>query len=841
MVAITGVVVTPQGIVKPNARLYLTPAAPYPFGYDSEVVLPDTVFIKANAVGAVSFTILPGNYKCVAEINSGFSEFGFYVDDVVSATFQDCMELGSVYIPPQVVQDVFDARDDAEASAASVDLGALDDAVTSSGASATAAAGSAVAAANSAVSSAASAVDSAASAVTATNGALASVAYATRAALIAATVPVGVNRVTVLGIGPYDRNDAAINPAATSNGGTYKWVPSGVVDPIYWGAACDGVTDDTTPLRSTILYAESQLNKTIHLGSEVNAPGIFHSEGISAIFVGSGRLVNSYRKSRGNIALRINPKVEPANFWNTRGLNATASPVVCLVGDSISTYWANVRTRAGIFSTAIETAFMNQFPSSTFHNRAIGGQRLSHFDGKPTTFPEWYTDTGRDWMDYVEDLTPDCVVIAFGMNDAFNFSTAALSNVIDKLNAFVMPPTVILCTPLNPSLNGKVGFAGSDSVTEQEGKDLAAGVLRTYALRNNIPLWDFNRLHTMVRDGFDPVIGAVGDMVTGLSPSTLPDGQSGVIGTRQVYNTSVEVSINEANLTGANYLNFYYGKDGYSSYVTVRNSGGFLRFTTRWGTDQNNILDDVVTTHAIGSTTKTLYLERYGNVLTIYRRDVADGANTAALFTKKVIVSGGLFYPKVTCGSGTNVISSATMYYDRPTPTVVQATDADLWGDDDESFGQFGGSGFNHPGTWMCPLVYSPIIDATKLNDESLRAVPGSELVVNGTFATDTAWQKGTGWAISGGVATFTPGVGDALFQTGLVSSGLRYRLTFSATVSAGSVLPRVGGSTNVATISSTGNYSYDVTAEAVNDRLVFSASSTFSGSIDNVSLRPLV
>jgi len=245
MVAITGVVVTPQGNVKPNARLYFTPASPYPFGYDGDVVLPDTVIVKANAVGAVSFSILPGNYKCSAEISTGFSDFGFYVDDVVSATFQDCMELGSVYIPPQVVQDVFAARDDAAASAASVDLGALDDAVTSSAASAVSSAASAVAAGNSAVAAAASAV-------TATDGAAATIAYATRAALIAATVPIGVNRVHVLGVGSYDRNDAATNPAATSNGGTYKWVPSGRATVKHYGALGDNSTNDTTAIQAAV-------------------------------------------------------------------------------------------------------------------------------------------------------------------------------------------------------------------------------------------------------------------------------------------------------------------------------------------------------------------------------------------------------------------------------------------------------------------------------------------------------------------------------------------------------------------------------------------------------------
>jgi len=236
---------------------------------------------------------------------------------------------------------------------------------------------------------------------------LSTLSFSSRAALIASTIPADVLHVFVSGIGEYRKDNSATNPAATSNSGGTKWIPSGRVDPAHWGAICDGVTDDTLAVRGAINYVNTITEKTIYLRSNVSAPGILHSEGTKVNFVGPGDLTSAYRKPTQSLSPRQTPRVLPSNFWNIRALNATSAPIVCLVGDSISTYWANVRTRAGVFSTAIETTFLNQFPSATFHNRAIGGQRLSHFDSKPTTFPEWYTDTGRDWISYVEDITPD--------------------------------------------------------------------------------------------------------------------------------------------------------------------------------------------------------------------------------------------------------------------------------------------------------------------------------------------------------------------------------------------------------------------------------------------------
>jgi hypothetical protein len=57
--------------------------------------------------------------------------------------------------------------------------------------------------------------------------------------------------------------------------------------------------------------------------------------------------------------------------------------------------------------------------------------------------------------------------------------------------------------------------------------------------------------------------------------------------------------------------------------------------------------------------------------------------------------------------------------------------------------------------------------------------VIGEELVTNGTFDTDTDWTKGTGWTISGGVASFTTtGAGANLGQVITTEVGKVYEIS---------------------------------------------------------------
>jgi len=116
----------------------------------------------------------------------------------------------------------------------------------------------------------------------------------------------------------------------------------------------------------------------------------------------------------------------------------------------------------------------------------------------------------------------------------------------------------------------------------------------------------------------------------------------------------------------------------------------------------------------------------------------------------------------------------------------------------------------------------------------------GAELVTNGGLDSDTAWQKGTGWAIGSGVATHSGSTSGAFTQNISVTAGKTYKI--SVTVSG-----RTSSQVNVAldddatilVITANGTHSVLKTAVTTGSRpLQFNAITTFDGSIDNISVQ---
>ena len=116
----------------------------------------------------------------------------------------------------------------------------------------------------------------------------------------------------------------------------------------------------------------------------------------------------------------------------------------------------------------------------------------------------------------------------------------------------------------------------------------------------------------------------------------------------------------------------------------------------------------------------------------------------------------------------------------------------------------------------------------------------GAEKVVNGDFATDTDWTKGTGWTISGGIATLdgTQVGGSTLSSTNMsVTVGKTYKVTVNVSAT----------SSGFRLYDTLGVVSYGlVLGENVHYRTVASSTYTIlplglagaTGSIDNVSVK---
>ena len=126
------------------------------------------------------------------------------------------------------------------------------------------------------------------------------------------------------------------------------------------------------------------------------------------------------------------------------------------------------------------------------------------------------------------------------------------------------------------------------------------------------------------------------------------------------------------------------------------------------------------------------------------------------------------------------------------------------------------------------------ILDTARGGLDSL----GSDLVSNGTFATDTVWSKGANWTIGSGVATKTGGAANNLTQTITSTAGLWYRITMDVTRSAGTLTVSLGTSGTTYAITATGTYTFFIFAGSSTQTLTLAGNSAFAGTVDNVTAR---
>jgi len=116
----------------------------------------------------------------------------------------------------------------------------------------------------------------------------------------------------------------------------------------------------------------------------------------------------------------------------------------------------------------------------------------------------------------------------------------------------------------------------------------------------------------------------------------------------------------------------------------------------------------------------------------------------------------------------------------------------------------------------------------------------GAELIVNGGFDADTDWAKSSGWTIGSGVATSVAVTDGSIRQTvsGVVP-GKTYTVTYTVTRTAGRLTPNLGSTTDNAGTPITASGTYTTTMRCGTTQvLFFFATSAFSGTIDNVSIK---
>lgn len=124
------------------------------------------------------------------------------------------------------------------------------------------------------------------------------------------------------------------------------------------------------------------------------------------------------------------------------------------------------------------------------------------------------------------------------------------------------------------------------------------------------------------------------------------------------------------------------------------------------------------------------------------------------------------------------------------------------------------------------------------LKGASTIAVLGTDLVTNGNFTgTATGWTLAASWAYSANNVIHTAGSAGDIQQVIAVEAGKMYEVKFTtAGRTAGTLTPKIG--TNVGTAVSTNAAQTQYIYVSTTGNLIFSASSTFDGTLDTVSVK---
>lgn len=393
----------------------------------------------------------------------------------------------------------------------------------------------------------------------------------------------------------------------------------------------------------------------------------------------------------------------PVLFNSTKGklpkLSSKSSPVVVVVGDSISTYQPNTIDKVSSQYQCIIDKIKRDNPGKTpvFYNRAIGGQLFKDLDAIPTGFVDWYTDHNKPWLDYVSELNPDLVFVNMGMNDSSGISIAAVNSVINKIKAFPSKPDIVMSTCMVPSTNG----GGSNntaygSKSAQEGRDYAAGLIRAACVRNNIPCVDVNRVFNVMRDGFD----VLDSYNVRLSGATVTNGA--YISPVEARNWSAKFSLPDRASYNANgsTLAVRVGSQSKETVFIQVHTDNTLKLTLWNATGGTNVY---VPSQVIPDSPHQITVEVYNQKIRVYLSVTSTDTLPAWV---NLYVGGGLYLPAIGGYENNYSVGGLTSIdefnYGEHVKYLPALTNTQVWGVGDGTAGTklpYGGNGINHPTT----------------------------------------------------------------------------------------------------------------------------------------------
>ena len=141
-------------------------------------------------------------------------------------------------------------------------------------------------------------------------------------------------------------------------------------------------------------------------------------------------------------------------------------------------------------------------------------------------------------------------------------------------------------------------------------------------------------------------------------------------------------------------------------------------------------------------------------------------------------------------------------------------------------------------------FTFTRATSATRVNAEGLietASVLGSELVVNGDFATNSIWTTPTGWSISNGTLQGTNANAISATQSGFSFLNKSFKVEYTITeISQGGIIVFLGGVQSTPQRSAVGTYVEYIDITSGNSTL-YIYGINFTGKIDNVSVKEVI
>ena len=267
-----------------------------------------------------------------------------------------------------------------------------------------------------------------------------------------------------------------------------------------------------------------------------------------------------------------------------------------------------------------------------------------------------------------------------------------------------------MTTPVPSTAPGGTYDAAFGSETGQEGRDYAAGIVRSVCDKYGVPIIDINRASNALRDGFD-ILSSSGQVVA----ASLTTGS--YIHTEKCRNWSATIGLEGAYAyTAYPTLAFKVGPDSLDVVLIIADVSGKIRLQL-FNADSNGApYEEVVLfSQPIPTVAHQLRVEVYNNSIQVY---IVGSATDSIPRPTKIVVGGGWYAPRIggfESEFANGYITSMPMFsigvHDRVYP---QLTNNEFWGVGDgtaNTKSPAGGNGINHPTSIGAVKLYRDTFD----------------------------------------------------------------------------------------------------------------------------------